>query len=1050
MRDYFDQHGITLANIPALFMEAFYALPAPRSLRLLTSGGDAQRSFQASPYAVFNEYGPSEATVMCTCQPVLENSARIPIGKAIAGAWCLVLDRGGRVQPFGTAGELHISGPGLARGYLQRPEETAVAFVANAYAAALPETGGNPAYQRFYKSGDLCRMSPDGTLEFLGRLDTQISVRGHRVETAEIEHHLRAQADVSSALVTLRETHQGPLLTAYLVIAAATWEATVSACKTTLAERLPSYMLPDAYVRLDAFPLTANGKVDLQALPLPEAVTGGQGAPAKRALELALAGLWQETLQVASIGMDDDFFALGGDSLKAVRLVAAVETLTGTRVSIVDFLRGRTVRAMLRQLEQSAGPTGKNSLLAPLRHGKGATLVLVPSLGGSLLCYKSLLDALPADVSIQALTPLNREVKADEQPETLSTMLAPYIEPLASAFPQGDVVLLGLCMAGLDAWEIAAQLAARGIFVRAVVSLNTRSSMLVDEKTGEALQGAALAEVLSGEVPNEAVADSLETMRHYEGLEAKTGEEVDAVLAAHLRAQLRAWGGYCPPPVRVPMICIRPEDAALADFQPFETRPLGWSETALGGARDIYVLGSHFSMLHAPHVNNIAAVLLPFLHEPAMGAVVPPLTPIQHWFFELPMRREHFFQSVTLRLHKARPLAQHQKVLTALTARHEMLRALYRSNPEGGDTIQFLAEGWDAAAFFGLHFCEAGRLDAARRGIAENLNLARGPLAWCLIEQTAEKAGAGQRLVFMLHHLIVDGVSWRILLQDFAAALACMDAGTPIVLPSEQLRRDGNFPAWATRLAEYASGPALRAAAEFWRQQPVLRPLPVKNRVTKRLKSDLQSHSLMLEADLSRRILTQARTAYQTGVDVVLLAALLEASRTILRSAECTVLLEGHGREELFDDVSPLGVLGWFTVMYPVPFFAGGDFAGTLEEVRQRLKQTAGQGMNYGLARYLGDATCRAGIERAADLTFNFLGDATGDENQPFALESLGSPLDMGDDFPQETPLSLTAYMQDEQIRLLLDWHPAEFDAANMAALLERTREILEQAFVTR
>jgi amino acid adenylation domain-containing protein/non-ribosomal peptide synthase protein (TIGR01720 family) len=1054
-RDEFDLNGITLANIPALFMAEFHRLPAPATLRILTSGGDVQHAGAPRPYRVFNEYGPTEATVMCTCYPVRESTGTLPIGRAVAGAWCMVLDKKGRLQPFGVPGELHIAGPGLARGYWRRDAETAAAFIANAHAPLLPETSRNPIYWRRYRSGDLCRMRPDGTLDFLGRRDTQLSVRGHRVEAAEVEAHLLALPGARAAVAAVGADRR---LIAYIVpeTAAETAEAeaeTIVQWQSALAAALPAYMRPDVIVTLAAIPLTGNGKVDYQALPPPDSAptARGEGAPARRALELALADVWRTVLEVPAVRLDDDFFALGGDSIKAVRLVAAAESLLGVRFSVTDFLRAHTLRALLAQYHEARRDA--SSPLIPLRRGTGTALVLVPSLGGSLLCYKPLLDALPADLPIYALAPLGIDDDADDDaplparlPEDLPAMTQPYIAPLAASFPQGDFVLLGLCMAGLSAWEIARQLEAQGIVARAVVALNTRSRLLVDD-AGKALDDEARQALLADGIPAQAVEVVLSTLGRYEGC-TEENPALSPSLAAYLRAQLLAWGGYLPQAGRAAMICIRPLEAAYADYLPFETRPLGWSALAQGGARDIYVSGSHFSMLQAPRVSEIANALLPLLRAPVTATVIP-LTPIQRWFFDLPMRHAHFFQSVTLAPRQPRPAAQYQQALRALAERHEMLRAVFLPDPSGrAPCIQTLAQNRGASAFFGLQFCAAAHLEQARRSIAANLDPQRPPLAWCVVGEEETAAGTIQHVVFMLHHLIVDGVSWRVLLQDFAAALNALDAGQPIALAGES----GSFAAWASRLADYANSPELAGERDFWRGLPVIAPLLEDAGRVKRLKRELESRELELDRPTSQRVVRQSRAA-RVGLDAVLLAAFLHSLRDTLGKDGCTVLLEGHGREELFGEVSPVGTLGWFTTMYPLPLAVGDTFAATLRAVRQRLASPPNKGLGYGLLRYLAAARQDEHADTLAipaDLTFNFLGEATlGAPDAaalPFTLESLGSPLDVGDDFPQDTPLALTAHIQDEQFHLTLDWHPAEFAPSLIEALLQGMIAALEHA----
>ncbi|MDL2207437.1 amino acid adenylation domain-containing protein, partial [Desulfovibrio sp. OttesenSCG-928-M16] len=779
VREYFDRHGVTLANIPALFMEEFHELAPPRALRLLTSGGDTLRTCKPVPYETYNEYGPSEATIMCACHRLQDGEQPVPIGRPIAGAGCLVLDVKGRMQPCGAVGELHISGPPLARAYLNRPGETQQAFIPNPYADIMGEGHG-----RLYKTGDLCRMRPDGVLEFLGRGDDQISIRGHRVETGEIEQTLLGLPGIACAVVAARARSSGMALTAYVVPEAplATYtEEQAAAWKTALRELLPSWMLPDAWVTLPSLPLTANGKIDRAALPEPDFAAGaGSGEPARSGVELALAGLWQQVLDLPSVTLDDDFFTLGGDSLKAARLAASAEEMFGIRLAVTDFMRHATLRSLAAQVESPGRTAGHSSLLVPLKKGSRTALVLVPSLGGSLLCYKGLLDALPGDLPVYALNP--QELPDAHDPACSLRHMASAYEPcLRETFPDGNIWLLGLCMGGMTAWEIACQLEENGACPRGVISFNTRARLLVDDQ-GRPLDLACLPESLRS-VPDEAIESGLETMRRYEGSDQVF--QADGA-AAYIRSQLTAWGGYVPRPCGCPMLCLRPEEAVFDEYLPFETRSLGWDGAALGGVRDLYVPGSHYSMLSPPHAATTASLIMEQLREPPLSGGHIPLTPIQRWFFELPMRKGQFFQSVTLQANARRPALRYQRALAALAQRHEMLRAAYIPDAArpGLPPAQGLiaTEHWQNV--IGLHICEAGRLEEAQRAVARNQRLERPPLAWCLVGQAPEEDGSGDRLVMMCHHLIVDGISWRILLHDFAAALCALDQKKPISLPS--------------------------------------------------------------------------------------------------------------------------------------------------------------------------------------------------------------------------------------------------------------------------
>ena len=493
------------------------------------------------------------------------------------------------------------------------------------------------------------------------------------------------------------------------------------------------------------------------------------------------------------------------------------------------------------------------------------------------------------------------------------------------------------------------------------------------------------------------------------------------------------------------MLCLRPEEPALADYLPFETRPLGWETLAQGGAREIYVPGNHFTMLSPPHAAHLAGMIRTHLRGPAALRTLP-LTPIQRWFVALPMERGHFFQSVALRMTKRRPAGHYQQILVRLAESHDMLRAFCPDDGQDAAPATLSLAGMNEARFcFGLHIAKAQDLEKTQQRIASAQRIDRPPLAWCLLGQ-----GDGDepdRLVFMIHHLSIDGVSWRILLADFAAALDALDRGQPITLPSLALRGDNTSAAWAERLIAHATGPDLAREAAFWAAQPRTPPLvPEERRVTPRLKRDMKIYEAVLPPRISAALQSQSHTRFAAGGDEVLLAAFLDSLRAGTGRRECTMRMEGHGREELFPDVSPLALVGWFTSLYPLPLTGAEDFAATVAAVRDRKAALPEQGIGYGLLRYLDK---RTDLDRAADLTFNFLGDAALPmaETAPFRLDRLGSPCDVGDDFPEETPLSLTAYIQDGKLHLALAGHPQEWNDGDLERLLDGMTRCLETAF---
>ncbi|HST62734.1 MAG TPA: amino acid adenylation domain-containing protein, partial [Longimicrobium sp.] len=338
---------VTVATLPpsVLAMLAPEDLP---ELRTVVSAGEAVDAATVERWSagrVFvNAYGPTEVTV-CATSAHCEADGRAPaIGRPLENVRVYVLDAAGRPAPVGVAGELYVGGVGVARGYLGRPGLTAERFV--------PDPFSTEGGARLYRTGDRVRWSARGELEFLGRLDEQVKVRGFRVEPGEIEARLAEHAGVREAVVLVREDVPGEKrLVAYVV-----GDADAETLRAHLSERLPEYMVPAAYVRLDALPLTPNGKVDRKALPAPDGdafATRGYEAPSGRAEE-AVAAIWAELLGAERVGRSDHFFDLGGHSLLAVRVVSRVRQALGVEAVPGDLFERPVLADFARGLETAA------------------------------------------------------------------------------------------------------------------------------------------------------------------------------------------------------------------------------------------------------------------------------------------------------------------------------------------------------------------------------------------------------------------------------------------------------------------------------------------------------------------------------------------------------------------------------------------------------------------------------------------------------------------------------------------------------------------------
>ncbi|WP_405662875.1 non-ribosomal peptide synthase/polyketide synthase [Streptomyces sp. RK9] len=352
------EHRITHAFIPPSVLATLPA-DAPGTLtglRGLLVGAEACPPDLAARWApgrrLLNVYGPTEATSVTTLSEPLTGE-RAPIGTPLPHARLYVLDPWLALTPPGAPGELYIEGPGLAHGYLGQPALTAARFTANPY---------GPPGSRLYRTGDLVRLGSDGQLEYLGRTDDQVKVRGFRIEPGEIQAVLTAQTAVSQAVVTTRHDDAGELRLVAYVVPAPSAELSVPALRDTLAERLPAPMVPSAFVTLDAIPLTVGGKVDRRALPAPERAVGGAGRAPRSPREETLCALFADVLDASAVTVDDGFFDLGGHSLLATKLISRIRTALGVEVTLRTLFTHPTVAGLAAAL----GDGGPSVTQAPL------------------------------------------------------------------------------------------------------------------------------------------------------------------------------------------------------------------------------------------------------------------------------------------------------------------------------------------------------------------------------------------------------------------------------------------------------------------------------------------------------------------------------------------------------------------------------------------------------------------------------------------------------------------------------------------------------------
>jgi tyrocidine synthetase-3 len=454
---------------------AFYSLASEdmsanaglSALRYVIFGGEALKPHMLKTFKekypdikLINMYGITETTVHVTFKEIMLSDTEKSVsnvGRPIPTLKVYITDRNMNLLPVGVPGEICVGGAGVGRGYLNNEQLTREKFV------RLPEYGEG----LLYRSGDLGRLLPDGDIEYLGRIDSQVKIRGFRIELGEIDRALIGYPEVNEGLTAVYETGSGEKkLCAYYK---SDTELSASGLKAYLSGKLPGYMIPAYFIRVDAFPLNKNGKIDRAALPKPgEALDSiREIVKPRNVTEELLAQTWSEVLELQQVGIDDNFFELGGDSLSSLKVV----TMLKLRINLIDFYTNPTIRLLSERIMSGESFENK-SLLVKLTRGTGSSrcsVVCIPYGGGSAMAYRDLCDALikkGADVSLYSVNLPGHEFGSGGEPEPIKTTAVRLAEEIESL--PGDLILYGHCVGSGLLLETARLLENKGRPIKAL------------------------------------------------------------------------------------------------------------------------------------------------------------------------------------------------------------------------------------------------------------------------------------------------------------------------------------------------------------------------------------------------------------------------------------------------------------------------------------------------------------------------------------------------------------------------------------------------------
>jgi amino acid adenylation domain-containing protein len=476
------EKAITHVTLPPAVLAVLPTESLPALQTIICAGesctDDIVKRWWNSQRRFFNAYGPTEATVWSTIAEISNMSEKPHIGRPIANTKIYILDKHLQPLPIGIAGELYISGEGLAQGYLNRPELTTEKFILNPFS--------NEKKGRLYKTGDLARYRPDGNIEFLGRIDNQVKIRGFRIELSEIETVLSDHQSVQKAIVIAKDNlADDKYLVAYIVPKVETQRKEhlqrtasnfPSLLRKFLKEKLPEYMIPKAFVVLDSLPLTASGKVDRLALTKLDSYASRLIdktfiAP-RTPTESTLAKIWAEVLNVERVGIYDNFFDLGGDSLLTVRLMKQIHKQFDRELPISSLFLNPTIESLATSLSSSTDSLPWSPLVPIQPTGSSPPFFCVHPIFGVVFPYYELAHQLGKNQPFYGLQPVGLDGKTPPL-TNIEDMAARYIEALRSVQPKGPYFLGGWSFGGWVAFEMAQQLQKSGEEVALLAMLDT-------------------------------------------------------------------------------------------------------------------------------------------------------------------------------------------------------------------------------------------------------------------------------------------------------------------------------------------------------------------------------------------------------------------------------------------------------------------------------------------------------------------------------------------------------------------------------------------------
>jgi amino acid adenylation domain-containing protein len=594
------------ANYPLKVLCGGEALSAQLAQQILATGSE-----------LWNLYGPTETTIWSTIYKLgttqtraTSSDALVSIGRPIANTQIYILNQQLQPTPIGVPGELFIGGAGVVRGYLNRPELTAAKFIPNPFST---DTAA-----RLYKTGDLARYLSDGNIEFLGRIDDLVKVRGFRIELGEIETALSQHSMVHQVVIIARAINPDYKSLIAYIVPRQNCTPTPNQFRSFLSEQLPEYMIPSIFLLLETLPLTANGKIDRRALPIPDRASlelEATFSPPTDGLELQLTKIWERILGIQPIGTSDNFFNLGGHSLLAVQLFVEIEQTFGQNLPLATLFQSPTIAQLATIMRQVPGSTTWSSLVPIVTSGSKPPLFCAHAVGGNVLEYYPLAAHLGTEQPIYGLQSLGLD-GVQESLTRIEDMATSYIREIKTVQPHGPYFLAGYSFGALVAFEIACQLEHQGEKIGLVALLDNAAPSLrrirpsfaqsigIHLRNFQQLELRERIKYITDRIVFRLMYQHQENAQQAFMLDrwGRLPPEYLAVLSANFQAGGAYAGKLYPGQVTLFRSAIQPLEQALYP-------DLGWGELVSGDLKIQAIQGHHTKLLTEPYIQILAEKL---------------------------------------------------------------------------------------------------------------------------------------------------------------------------------------------------------------------------------------------------------------------------------------------------------------------------------------------------------------------------------------------------------------------------------------------------------